>query len=435
MRIVLFTPALKVSAIGRMACLVALELTRIGHAVTIVRSEDECFLLAKDETHAFGGVELVAWNDHQAVERRLASADAVVYQMGNHFPFHRGCLEWLPQYPGLVCLHDFYLGDLFYGWAQSRRHEAEEVLNQCYGENAARDFFTASGRISFLDETRDTSPMTEWLCAMATGVITHSAWGIDRVKASCPGPVYVVPLAYDAGQGVSARDERREVDDSIHVLTVGHVNPNKRTSSIIRAIASSGVLKDRVAYHIVGSIQDDVLQELEALAGGLGVNLRISGEVNSVDLDEAFRVADIVCCLRWPSLEAASASTIEALLHGKAVVVTDTGFYSELPDHCVLKIRPDDEISSLRLALEQLSLDEHLRRAMGERGRRWASKTFTAQIYAEQVVVASRAVAQARPILDAIGYFRRLISMWGGSGVGVKEALPALKVFDGASPK
>lgn len=429
MRIVLFTPALKTSAIGRMACLVARELVRTGHDVSIIRSEDECFL--SNDTHAFG-LKLVAWTDRARVEKLLSSADAVVYQIGNHFPFHRGCLEWMPRCPGLVCLHDFYLGDLFYGWAQASRAAAEELLHRLYGGNAASNFFSASSRISFVEETRDTSPMTEWVCGMATGVITHSAWGIGRVKASCPGPVYVVPLAYDSGDVGSGIDEIRD-ESRVHVLTVGHVNPNKRVASVIRAIAASDVLKDRVTYHLVGSIQDEVLHELEALAGGLGVNLRISGEVDDAALNDAFRNADIVCCLRWPSLEAASASTIEALLHGKAVLVTDTGFYSELPGDCVLKVQPEDEVSSLSKALEQLTLDKHLRRTMGERGRSWASQTFTAEIYAGQIVAASHAVARAKPLIEAIGYFRGLMSVWGGSGVGIREALPALQIFETAS--
>jgi hypothetical protein len=86
MRIVLFTPALTTSAIGRMACLVARELVHTGHDVSIIRSEDERFL--GNDTHAFG-LELVTWNDHATVGKLLADADAVVYQIGNHFPFHR----------------------------------------------------------------------------------------------------------------------------------------------------------------------------------------------------------------------------------------------------------------------------------------------------------------------------------------------------------
>ncbi|MEO8778924.1 MAG: glycosyltransferase [Rhodanobacter sp.] len=415
-----------------MTCLVSRELSRAGHLVTIVRSEDEVFLAR--EPHPFG-LELIAWNERSAVESRLSGADAVVYQVGDNYSFHRGCMEWLQHCPGLVCLHDFYLGNLFNGWAQNRRPEAIEVLQQWYGEAVASNFLAASSHASFVEETCRSSPMTEWLCAMATGVITHSAWGIERVKTSCAGPIYVVPLAYDAFDSASDIGHKKEEEYDIHLLTVGNVNPNKRAASIIQAIATSDLLKNRISYHIVGSIQDEVLHELEGLAGGLGVKLRVSGEVNDAALEQAFGNADIVCCLRWPSLEAASASTIEALLHGKAVVVTDTGFYSELPDDCVLKIPPDDEISSLRATLEQLTLDANLRQSLGERGRDWSSKTFTAKIYAEQVVVASRAVARARPILDTIGYFRRLISMWGGSRAGVMESLPALQVFETASRK
>src|SRR3712207_9006373 len=42
-----------------------------------------------------------------------------------------GGVRWLADFPGLVCLHDFFLGHLFYGWAQTDRPQAEAIL-QCW---------------------------------------------------------------------------------------------------------------------------------------------------------------------------------------------------------------------------------------------------------------------------------------------------------------
>ena len=129
------------------------------------------------------------------------------------------------------------------------------------------------------------------------------------------------------------------------ILTVGHANPNKRIDSVIRAIGSSEMLARAVTYRLCGRIEAGMAADLAALAKAKGVELVISGETTDDVLQEAMLDADIVCCLRWPSFESASATTIEGLLYGKAVVVTDAAFYREIPDDCVYKISPYDEVS------------------------------------------------------------------------------------------
>lgn len=85
-------------------------------------------------------------------------------------------------------------------------------------------------------------------------------------------------------------------------------------------------------YRLIGAVEPEVMSSLSALAARLGVNLVISGEVDDNELERAFTESDVISCLRWPALEAASASAIEVLmLYGKAVIVTDTGFYADIP--------------------------------------------------------------------------------------------------------
>lgn len=161
---------------------------------------------------------------------------------------------------------------------------------------------------------------------------------LDRVLNSCSGPVYVVPLAYDA-----PNVEEMDFDikkDKLYILTVGHVNTNKRAASVIKALGKSRSLSKKSVYQLIGSITSQMRKELTALAKKNKVDLIISGEVDNTILARAIVKADVVTCFRWPTLEAASASTIKALLYGKATVVTNAGFYSEIPDECTIKINP-----------------------------------------------------------------------------------------------
>jgi glycosyltransferase involved in cell wall biosynthesis len=411
MNLVLFSPLALTSAIGRATALIVPVLTELGHEVTVIRTEQPPLLAAPPHSCP---VRVIPWTDTAAVDKAASKADGLVYQIGNSYDHHCGGLHWLSSLPGIVCLHDFVIAHLFAGWAESRQSQAQYVLGSWYGERVAHAFFSARDHREFIEAASRDHPMTEWLCSMAHGVISHSRWGMPRVAAACAGPVRVVPLAYDAPAARPAA-ERPQTDDAVQILTVGHANVNKRIESVIQAIGASPVLRPRVRYRLCGRIEPDYALELAQLARSLGVQLTISGETEDIALQAAMNNADIVCCLRWPSLEAASASTIEGLLYGKAVVVIDTGFYSELPDDCVRKISMAHEVTELRLALEDLVAEPVSRHAMAMRGQQWAAATFTAANYAQQILEMIGLVRAAQPIIAMTDTLAGYMQGWGAA--------------------
>jgi len=193
-KLVIFTPVIKISAIGSMSSLITRTLVSQGHEVVVVRTESPGFY--EEDVHDFN-VEQTSWGNMVKVFKYIREADILVYQIGNNYGFHQGSLEWLPGYSGIVCLHEFFIGHLFYDWAQSNYQHAYKILRHWYDEEVAQRFFDEGSGDAFTERTCDVSPMTEWICSMASGVVTHSSWGINRVLNSCPGPVYRVPLACD----------------------------------------------------------------------------------------------------------------------------------------------------------------------------------------------------------------------------------------------
>jgi glycosyltransferase involved in cell wall biosynthesis len=437
MNLLIFTPAASSSAIGRVTNLVGRELMASGHTVTIVRTED--YAVVDTPPHAFG-TTLLRWDDTKGVFRRAQDADAIVYQIGDSFPLHRGCLEWLPSLPGIVCLHDYFLGDLFRGWAGTRWMPAKAILQSWYGEEVAGSYFAYDNPADYIEGTREKAPMTEWIAAMATGVITHSSWDIQRVLRSCPGPVEVVPLAYDkptAGPATGSRSVSATVDstaahEDMLVLIIGRINANKRVDSLLRAIGTAPQLQNRTILQLVGHIEPDVQARLSALAHSLRVRLLVSGEVDDAALADALERADTVCCLRFPPLEAASASTIEAMLCGKAVIVTDAGFYREIPDDCVCKVRPHHEVSDLQETLAFLSQHPAERSALGKRAAEWATSTFSPRLYAERLVDFALRTARTQPVIEASRFFANLLVSWGATaeGLPMQDTIAPLRIFE-----
>lgn len=413
MKLLIFSPLVSISAIGRVTALIVRALEALGQEVAIVRTEQNA---AIDELHHPCGVEQVRWTDTEAVLRLVQDADLLVYQVGNNYEFHCGALHWLAQLPGVVCLHDFVVAHLFAGWAQSRPNEAKRVLEQWYGEQVATRFFSVRNEVEFMADASAIYPMTEWVCAQADGVVSHSHWGMARVASACAGPVRALPLPYDAPFAAKiSLASSPQLSDEVNVITVGHANSNKRIESVIQAIGASALLRHTVSYRVCGRIEPPYAIKLITLARSLGVQLTVTGEIDDTGLQIAINEADIACCLRWPSFEAASATAIEGLLYGKAVIVSDTSFYSELPDDCVLKIPHDAEVSHLKDALEFLCANPDKRRAQAVRGQQWATATFSAANYAAGLVELAQPIAAAKPVIQMADRLITQLRDWGAS--------------------
>lgn len=429
MKLITFTPVHLKSAIGRMAAMVTRALVSQGHVVIVIGTEGS--KVALDECHDFC-VPIFRWDDSRNVLAAIESADISVYHVGDNFAYHEGGVYWLERFPGIVCLHDFYLADLYNGWMSSEpRDFARDIVQSWYGNDTAEKYFACLGSDTFIEETKDSSPMTEWVCAMAAGVVTHSEWGCDRVFNSCPGPVRVTPLAYDILETLS-RDNYIDSPSCINLLTVGHINNNKRVESVVRAIGSSKLLKKSIKYRVVGPIDSKTKAFLVGLANEVGVALTVSGKVSDIVLHEAFIESNVVCALRWPVLEAASASAIEAMLYGKPLLVTDAGFFTELPDSCVIKIDPENEIDDVIAALEVQCTSPEAGRSLGQRAQSWASQTFTAEGYAQNLIEVALQVSVAMPAILATNYYKNMIVQWSGKAeiLYAEEVIGPLKVFD-----
>lgn len=429
MKFALFTPFARASAIGRVSALIVESMHQLGHEVCIIRTEQESVL---SRTPHQCEVRLIDWTDAQEVIHVVRDADAVIYQIGDNYQYHCGALHWLATFPGIVCLHDFFVAHLFNGWTQTRPRQLESVLRRWYGEGAIAEYRSCTTSVEFIEKGARSFPMTEWVCAMASAVISHSAWGMQRVARACPGPVRVVPLPYNARPIAHGPGPRHEDPDHLELLTIGHANPNKRISQIIRAIGSDPVLRRSIRYKLCGHIEPKIATELLTLAMACEVTLEIKGEVDDHALQQAIIEADVLCCLRWPSLEAASATTIEGMLYGKAVIVTDTAFYSELPDDCVAKISADREISDLTITLRRLQSDPAGRAQMAARAKAWAYQTFSASNYAEALEVFAVASRAAQPIIEMATAITEMLGKWGSSAAicQAEDIAEPLKIFE-----
>ena len=53
--------------------------------------------------------------------------------------------------------------------------------------------------------------MTEWLAQKATACVAHAPFYAERLRLACPGPIAVMPLAYDSRQRPSVTWPNRTI--------------------------------------------------------------------------------------------------------------------------------------------------------------------------------------------------------------------------------
>jgi glycosyltransferase involved in cell wall biosynthesis len=356
-------------------------------------------------------VPSVAFRDASEVDsEKLATYDLLVYNLGNHLPFHRAIYEVSRRFPGLCVMHDFVMHHFFaaYYLEHLRRPEAYvAAMKRCAG---ARGAVVAEeilvGKRPRVWETDEVSqyPLFDEAIRGQYGVVTHSDFFRQRVESVSPAPTVRLYLPYELTpiKFVVSREQMGIPDFRLLIVTIGHINPNKRVAAVLDALAESHDLLERIFYIVAGPCDPGFLAELKSRIAKLGLEqaVRLTGYVEDEQLQSLLNHADLCINLRFPATEGASASLVEEMLHGKAVVVTNTGFYSELPDDCVAKIRPQHEHADLAAVLRLLITDAGRREKMGRAAREFAENHFRADRYADHLIEFAWQMRGAKPLLQ-----------------------------------
>ena len=400
MRIAWFTPLSEKSAIARVSVAVTAALAKYAE-VDLWYADSGRVREAQTRT--------VFFEDGSAVEPdKLAKYNAVVYNFGNHLPFHRDIYLVSRRVPGICVLHDTVMHHFFAAYYLEHMRSPElyvRLMQKWYGDDGRRVAEAAVRGVSRVWETDAVVdyPLFEETLHGAYGVVSHSRFSLEKIAKVYAGPSHKIFLPYDtvSPKAVLGRAGIEVGPDVMLLVTVGYVNANKRIESVIEALAGWAT-PGRVKYVILGPYEEGYRRRLERLirSNGLEGVVRLTGYASEEVLAAHLTAADVCLNLRYPALEGASASVIEEMLYGKAVIVSDTGFYQELPDDCVRKVRPDHEREDLALVLQTLLADAGLRKDMGQRAREFAESNCRATVYARQILKFIGQVRAARPLIE-----------------------------------
>jgi len=309
----------------------------------------------------------------------LSDYDAVLYHVGNS-PSHDYVYDTLLHWPGLVVLHELAIHHLVASrtiGGERRDLYVQEMRVQHGDQGAERARRALWGDAPAPWESDPLRyPLNRRVLGQATGVLAHSRFVADAVCAIHPTLLvrqldhHAVPLP--AALAPAAHRAPRSEGPFVFV-TAGNLNPTKRVPVILRALTRlQGRLPFR--YRLVGEIKPDwgAAEFVEEL--GLADAVEICGRVDRDELYRQLLDADVCVCLRSPTLGETSGIVLRALACGRPLVVTDAGWFAELPDEIAVKVPADrDEERTLAELLEALARDPERRRRMGEAALEWAS--------------------------------------------------------------
>ncbi len=337
--------------------------------------------------------------------RALRGTDIALYHVGNNPDAHAWIVDALRRRPGVVVLHDFVVHHLVAGMTIGRR-DGHGYLDVMEREHGVVGRLLAHGvldkRIPPLWESRpEDFPLASFVLEHASGVIVHSRYVRDLVRGTgYPGHVFVVP--HPAWPVPAIRPER--VADGLVVGCFGVVNASKRIPELLRAVAGVREAHPEVTLLLVGPTSPgfDLERRLQRL-GLADEGLVREGWIDERRLWALMSGSDVLVNLRHPTMGETSGSVIRALSLAKPSVVSDVGWFAELPGDAVLKIPVgDDEVPTLTAALELLVTRGDVRAALGEAAVGLARREHDVNRVADLYAAALEQVAGGAAVDDAV---------------------------------
>lgn len=373
-----------------------------------------------------GEVDLSTYSPGEAPQAFAAGHRVVLLQVGND-PLHLPSVEALRanarRVPTVLVLHDFSIHHLFAaGYLDTGRvEEYARELERAHGPRGKRlgARALAGERVPVWDLAPWEWPMSLGVVGDASAVIVHSRLvrgALLRERPEVPAfeiPHLVAPAPeHDRGE---ARAALGLPADRVVAATLGIVTPAKRVGKLVEGLAL--LPPEKRPLLVVGGavgVDDPILKSVREL--GLEDDVRATGYLSDEDFWRLARAADVCVNLRFPTVGETSGAVCRLAGSGLPVVVSDVGWFRELPGSFATKVPiGEGEVEAIAEALSALVTDAELRRSRAEAARAWGRARSPERVAAAYARVV-RAVAEGRaPTLALSGKVAREAA---GLGVG-----------------
>jgi glycosyltransferase involved in cell wall biosynthesis len=334
--------------------------------------------------------------------RRAPAADVALYHVGNDPDAHAWIADALHKRPGVVVLHEYVLHHLVAGMTIGRgngRRYLDAMERELGVAGRLLGLGVLDNLLPLLWETQpERFPLSGVVLDDARGLIVHSRYVGERARAAgYDGRLWRIP---HPAWPMHAVDPAQDVSGDPLVGCFGFLNMNKRIPQLLEAFASFRRDHPGARLLLVGGAGErfDVGRRLERL--GLTEGVDRLDYVPEERMWSLMAACDVLVNLRYPTMGETSGSVIRALSLGKPLVVSDVGWFAELPDDAVLKVPVDEhEVDVIRAAL---TVATGHGAALGRAARAYVEREHDLDRVADAYVEALEVAAGGDAVDDAV---------------------------------
>lgn len=321
--------------------------------------------------------------------------DRILYHFGNS-PFHQHMFELIERFPGVIVLHDFFLGHI----------QAHRDLQGIAPEAWSHELYHAHGyqalcaRLHAKNWADCEKVVFQYPCNLSVlqhsiGVIVHSTQPIKLAHNWYSQEITqewaIVPLLRKAAKSLDRKKARLNLslEENLFIVSCfGALGSIKQNYQLLTAWLNSSLSKDSscILLFVGENSNDDYGAEVARTIqlSGLQKQIRITGWVNASTFQDYLRASDVAVQLRTLSRGETSAAVLDCMNYGLPTIVNAHGSMAELPSDAVLMISDEFSENELTEALERLKYDEGYRRHLGKQARQVILRDYSPDFCAQQ---------------------------------------------------
>ncbi len=328
------------------------------------------------------GVDLVDFN----------SFDYRVYNIGNQPEYHGYIYEAAVEHPGMIILHDYMLYYLFVGHHQDKNN----LYSSLYSKIGYEEFKTIKEAVkkdpTDLLKQKDLAaklPLNKELLLSDNKIMVHSEYSRNKVLET--GYIEEDRIKKINHLALIDKDEKESPinkktlfekykvpEDALIVASFGYIAETKLNKEVAEAVKNIAKTGKKICYVMVG-FGDYVDDELED-----GVVIK-TGYTDLEEFNSFIDHSDIIVNLRNPSMGETSGAMLRILQLGKACITNNGGWFSEIPDECVVKIDVLNAKEEVEKAITDLNDKGTKRKEIGERAMKYIEAEFAPEVIANKI--------------------------------------------------
>jgi len=295
--------------------------------------------------------------------------DIPIYQMGNN-PMHQFVYNTLEQYPGIVVLHDIFLHGFLWNISLLKGDCKKYIdhFEYCYGEKGVK---IAQIAVDTGVYPEFEYPLIKKIIDSSLGVICHSEYGINQImKENKESIVKKINQPYTVfnKEGMT-NDIKIKTDLKLTkffpiITSFGYIFPHKRFNVIFKSFKK---FLEQYPDAILILVGEDMMNIHHMISDhNLKKSVIQTGFVSQSKAQHYLDVSDICINLRYPTAGETSRSVLQIMASQKPVIVSNVGWFAELPNNACLKVDVDEfEEETLLQSMLVLSSNPELRNIIG----------------------------------------------------------------------